>query len=187
MLGTILGFGGRMGRLSYFLMTLVLGFAMTVLTLGIVFGMMPHYVAAGGKLPDEVPTPILMTTLLVVGPLFLWFSLALQAKRIRDIGWKPLFVIPAWIGLNVVDVIVASFTSSSAGDHHNATAFGALVNLAMVGVLLFWPSGERDEWTPPSFGTGMPEPEVSPRPAASPRTSRTAVAAPPGFGRRRAI
>ena len=49
MLVTILGFGGRIGRLSYLLMTLVLGFAMAMLTLAIVFGMMPHYVTASGK------------------------------------------------------------------------------------------------------------------------------------------
>lgn len=37
----------------------------------------------------------------------LWVSLALQAKRFRDIGWNPLDVIPGWLAVSVVDLLVA--------------------------------------------------------------------------------
>lgn len=171
MLNIILGFGGRIGRLHYLLLSLLLGFVMTLLTLAIVFGMMPHYTEVGGKVPDGMPAPVLVATMLVVTPLFLWFSFALQTKRIRDIGWNPLLVIPAWIVVDIVAVLAGSPT------------FSGCINLTMVAVLLFWPSREPDQWSPPSFGSSEP---VAERVAwAAPEVQR--VPQPParrGFGRK---
>ena len=146
MLNIILGFGGRVGRLHYFLLSLLLGFVMTLLTFAIIFGMMPHYVEVGGKVPDGMPPMILLVTMLVVTPPFLWFSFALQAKRIRDIGWPPLIVVPAWIVANIVDAVAA-------GGGHGGSAIGLGINAGMVLVLLFWPGRAPDMWTPPSFGS----------------------------------
>ncbi len=90
------GFGGRLARREYFLLTLVLAVVMTLLVFPLISALMPHY-AAGGAAPHEPPSSMVLIIVAIVLPIFLWFSLALQAKRFRDIGWKPLYVLPGWI------------------------------------------------------------------------------------------
>jgi hypothetical protein len=70
----------------------------------------------------------------------------LQAMRIRDIGWDPVCLIPAWFAIVVIDHLAAvRFPALAIGHDQQATPFGALVNLALVLVLLFWPGGDFDE------------------------------------------
>ena len=38
---------------------------------------------------------------------FGWTTFTLQSMRIRDIGWDPVCVIPAWIAIVIVDKVVA--------------------------------------------------------------------------------
>lgn len=73
---------------------------------------------------------------------FLWITFTLQAMRIRDIGWKPIIVIPAWVLILAIDGFMAiKFPAWSAGKGHHQTIIGLLTNLGFYGVLLFWPSG----------------------------------------------
>ena len=60
---------------------------------------------------------------------FLWITFTLQSMRIRDIGWDPVCVIPAWIALLIVDKLVAGkIPAWSLGPEHQGTIVGALIS-----------------------------------------------------------
>ena len=187
MLHNILGFGGRMGRLEYFLISLVFGLFMSLLVLALTLGLVPHGVTLGA--PGS--TAFLLILLLVVLPIYLWFSLALQAKRFRDMGWNPLYVIPGWIFANMVgEALSMAFLTV-----HSIPWIGLLFNLFMCGALLFWPSAPTgvQDWGGDSYHPSGPDPEQgsarprAPSPAARPAApawSPAPAQAPSGFGRR---
>ena len=191
MLHNILGFGGRMGRLEYFIVSVVFGLFMSLLVLALVSGLAPHGVTSDSMRGSAGSPALLLILLLVVLPVYLWFSLALQAKRFRDIGWDPLYVIPGWIFANMVGGLV----SVAFPTVHWIPAIGLLLNLFMSCALLFWPSGPTgvNDWTGNSYPD--PEPDFSPRAAKmaeakpAPRPAPAAwspapAQAPSGFGRR---
>jgi uncharacterized membrane protein YhaH (DUF805 family) len=90
---------------------------------------------------------------------FGWATLTLQAMRIRDIGWDPVCVIPAWIALVIVDNVVAGrIPAWSLGHDHQGTAVGALVNFVLFLALMFWPGGDYES---PDSGTSPSQPDRS--------------------------
>jgi uncharacterized membrane protein YhaH (DUF805 family) len=180
MLGFIFGLNARLGRLHYFLATIVLAVVMTGLCFLVVFSLffnVPH----GAQLTFA----IMKWPVIGLGTLFAAVSLTLQSMRIRDIGWDPVCVIPTWIAILAVDFAVAhKFPGLSLGPEHYGTVVGGLVNLAMTLALLFWPSGDYDGSTP-DFGGSRFSPDPSPRgrsaaPAATDRIARASGE----FGRR---
>lgn len=177
----LFGFAGRIGRLEYFLLTILLAVVMTALVLTLVWGLASHYPMSPGA--TEPPSTLIILIVAIVGPIFLWFTLALQAKRFRDMGWNPLHVLSGWIAAIVIDTFIAYSVPSLALESGDGTAIGALINLVMFGCLLFWPSmpaGSDDSYhTIPSRERPAP---VVPPPA---RSDLFAAPAPSGFGRRR--
>jgi uncharacterized membrane protein YhaH (DUF805 family) len=186
MLSNILGFGGRIGRLEYFLLCLALGFATVLVVFAMAFGTMPRG-GAGGVAPHHVPTALILMLVVFVLPVYLWFAFAFQAKRIRDIGWNPLYVILGWIAVIALDRAVAMIVPTVALGSGGGTLVGGLINLAMCGILLFWPSAPADSaWSEQVYHTAPPTPPA-PRPApraAAPAPGWTPAPAPTGFGRR---
>ena len=182
MLETLFSFHGRINRLQYFGWGLALAGAMTALAIPLVVWMIAAHVAA---------TPAVGLIALFIAPPLLWASFALQAKRFRDIGWNPLYVILGWIAIDAVDLLVAKTVPMLAvGALHTHTLIGALVNLILGGSLLFWPGRADDgssnvaetDWSRP------PEParEVRPTPTAPAAVRAPAWNAAPrqtGFGR----
>jgi uncharacterized membrane protein YhaH (DUF805 family) len=165
MLGVLFAFSGRLKRLPYFLIG-VLAFCLFV---GVVATLA---VVAGPSVADLKTNPEAVKGLLPLVPVFLvalllngWVSLSTQACRIRDIGWNPVIVIPAWMGL------LAFGEGMSLSAHGLAPAIG-LANLGMTCCLLFWPS-KADE---PTFGGDFMD--VAPRPQAPPRMPSAPTAAP---------
>ena len=160
MLGFIFGLNARLGRLHYFLATLVLAVVMTGLCLLVAFSIFP-------TLPRGVtPTFEMMKWPAIgLGTLFGVISFMLQSMRIRDIGWDPVCVIPTWIAILVVDFAVArKFPGLSLGPEHYGTAVGGLVNLVMSLAVLFWPSGDFEgsapeaRWPDPTPRSGRATP-----------------------------
>lgn len=150
MLSTFFGFGGRIGRLRYFVSSIALGIAMVFL---VAFAFVGAITQSGGKGSGSVLSGFV--PLLFIAPLFLWSSLALQAKRIRDIGWNPAMVIPAWMTISVFATMLTVFTGGKGG---GLSMLGGMINLTMSIVLLAWPGdGNRDDGG--AFGTyHAPEP-----------------------------
>ncbi len=189
MLHNILGFGGRMGRLEYFLACMALGLLMTMLGLALVFTFMPHIGSRYGERP-AVPLGFMIILLGVLAPIYLWFALAFQAKRYRDMGWNPLYVIPGSIGVFVIIALLSPFVPG-------LSVLGLLFNVTLTCCLWFWPSaptGDGD-WYSGSYHDGPPHPgpEIDRAPAFQsrrPATVRTSAPppvftpAPSGFGRR---
>ena len=179
MLGFLFGFNARLSRLHYFLGTIALAVAMTAICFiiaGYAFKSSPR-----GMLPSVA----LMTwPVITAGVLFAWATFTLQSMRIRDIGWDPVCVIPAWIAILIVDKIVADkIPAWSLGQEHHGTIVGALINLALILALMFWPSGNHES---PTFGETRRKPDGLPQrtDAASLTAARIARATGAEFSRR---
>ena len=133
MLGFLFGFNARLGRLNYFLATVGLAVLMTVICFVIAGSIYRHN--PGGKL---LPADLIGWPTIAAMVLFACASFTLQSMRIRDIGWDPVCVIPAWIAVLVVDHLVAGKVHAWALDHdHHGTIIGALVNLVLLLALTF--------------------------------------------------
>jgi uncharacterized membrane protein YhaH (DUF805 family) len=140
MLGYLFGFNARIGRMHYFLATIALAVVMTGICFAIasyIYHNMPR-----GTLQSE---SLWTWPTLVAIAFFAVATLMLQSMRIRDIGWDPVCVIPAWIAILIVDKVVAGKIPMWALDRdHSGTVVGGLVNLGLILALTFWPSGDYE-------------------------------------------
>ena len=146
MLGFIFGLNARLSRMHYFLSTLGLAVVLT----GICFLMARESfdAAANGFAPS---IDLIRGPAIIVGIVFLLVTLTLQAMRFRDIGWDPVCVIPGWFVVLLIDMVVAKkFPGLSLGAEHHGTAVGALVNVALLLALYFWPSAHAEDAMPAS-------------------------------------
>jgi uncharacterized membrane protein YhaH (DUF805 family) len=168
MINAIFSFHGRLGRLAY------LGWmgaaAIVVFVIAFLFLLLGG-VLSGMFSPDGMGPQILGIlmgfTAAVVG---IWTTLALQAKRIRDLGFAPL---PWMLGVSVLmmadqwlvtQITVVRFFWPLA----QYTPLGGLVATIYMIVLVCWPSADA----PPSPAEAPRKPEPSPvarRAAAKPR------------------
>jgi uncharacterized membrane protein YhaH (DUF805 family) len=140
-MGFLFGFNARLGRLHYFLATIALAVLMTTICFVIASYLIQsnprEMLASAGPLPWSVITAAVF---------FGWMTFTLQSMRIRDIGWDPVCVIPAWIAILVVDHVVAGrIPAWSLGNDHSGTVIGALTNLVLFLALMFWPGGDYQE------------------------------------------
>jgi uncharacterized membrane protein YhaH (DUF805 family) len=187
MLETVFSFRGRINRLQYFASVVALGAALIVPVLVIGLGLLAH--GGVGAKPPLATLALMGLFFLLSIPPFLWVSFSLQARRFRDIGWNPLYVIPGWMVFQVFDRVLAQFVPAlSIGPLHYQTWIGLLVSLTLGGALLFWPGRAEDD-APPGIGASWLRPS-EPTPAA-PATTATYTPAPspaaastPRFGRR---
>jgi uncharacterized membrane protein YhaH (DUF805 family) len=187
MLETVFSFRGRINRLQYFAGAVALTAALIVPVLVIGFGLFAH--GGVGARPPLATLALLGLFVLIAIPPFLWVSFSLQARRFRDIGWNPLYVIPGWIAFQVLDRVIAQFVPAlSVGPLHAQTWIGMLVSLGLAGALLFWPGRAEDDAAP---GIGASWMRPSTPPPAAPATTATYTPAPsaaaasaPRFGRR---
>lgn len=182
MLGFLFGFNARLGRLHFFLGTIGLAVVMTAICFAIAAAVFQHM--PKGFRPTEADMMIWPVIAAMV--FFGWATFTLQAMRIRDIGWDPVCVIPAWIAMALVDSMIAGkFPAWSLGHDHHGTIVGALINLVLFGALLFWPSG--DDEAMPGFAAPPRKPDAPPLPrqsAASAPATRIAQTTRAEFGRR---
>ena len=179
MLGFLFGFNARLGRMPYLAGTV----ALTVLWTVIYFAMGRHELPPG---PSAGPASLSQMTwpAVAVTIVFTWMTLMLQSMRIRDIGWDPACVIPAWMAIPIIDKLVAGqIPAWAVGQGSHATSVGTLINVALVLALMFWPSEDEE---------GPVFPEIPRRPEGQPQRTdarsvpaeRIARATEAGFGRR---
>jgi uncharacterized membrane protein YhaH (DUF805 family) len=144
MLGYLFGFNARIGRLHYFLGSVVLAIVTTAIIYAVASS--TYHRMAKGMSPslDQMKWPVI-----VIAVMFGLATFMLQSMRFRDIGWDPVCVIPGWIALAIVDsVVAAKIPAVSLGHEHHGTIVGALANLGLVLALTFWPSGSQETATP---------------------------------------
>jgi uncharacterized membrane protein YhaH (DUF805 family) len=141
MLGFVFGLNARLGRLHFFLATIALAIVMTAICFAIAMA------ALRTTSPSMIRPEDLMKNWAIIAAM-VFFGLAtftLQSMRIRDIGWDPVCVIPAWLALMIVDYVVAGrFPAWAIGQEHQGTVVGGLVNLGLMLALTFWPSGDSE-------------------------------------------
>jgi uncharacterized membrane protein YhaH (DUF805 family) len=152
MLGFVFGLNARLGRLHFFLASVALAVVMTAICFAVAMAVLRD-TSPGMIRPED-----LMKSWATIAAIA-FFGVAtftLQSMRIRDIGWDPVCVIPAWLALMIVDHVVAGRIPAWAiGHEHQGTIVGGLVNLALMLALTFWPSGDSQG----SYGN--PEPPRS--------------------------
>lgn len=194
MLDLLFSFRGRVGRLKYFLTVIGLAVAMAALVVGLV-AMTVAGKAAGGH-PDLLSILMIVLLVLMMVPVMIWSGLALQAKRIRDIGLDPVIVIPASLFFNICDAMVVQAAPQFAVIHgSHQTLLGAGFGLAFGLCLLFWPGKSDTDFELPSDASPKPprggrdpsrKAAVATRPVATqPAAAWSAASAPrTTFGRR---
>jgi uncharacterized membrane protein YhaH (DUF805 family) len=137
MLDYLFGLNARLGRLQFFIASIALAVVMTAICFVIAVSGFVHF--PKGAQP-QLSWAALSWPIIGAAAFFMVVTFMLQSMRIRDIGWDPVCVIGGWIAVMVIDVIVATKIPALAlGPGHHATIVSSFVNLAMTGVLLFWP------------------------------------------------
>jgi uncharacterized membrane protein YhaH (DUF805 family) len=138
MLGFVFGFNVRLGRMQFFLATMGLAIVMTAICFAIASYFYPYNPRAALPSAQLIGWPVI-----VAGLGFAYMTFTLQSMRIRDIGWDPVCVIPAWVAILIVDKLVADkFPSLAYGHDAHGTLVGAAINLLLFLALMFWPGGE---------------------------------------------
>ena len=178
MLGFLFGFNARLARMHYFLSTIALAVVMTA----VCFAIAMHVFQRTPRAEISPADLMIWPTMLAIAA-FAWITFTLQCMRIRDIGWDPVCVMPAWIAILIVDKVVAGkFPLWALGPEHEGTVVGGLINLLLVLALTFWPSGDCES---SSFGETPREPEKpSKTDATSAAAARIARVTGAEFGRR---
>jgi uncharacterized membrane protein YhaH (DUF805 family) len=145
MLGFLFGFNARLGRMHYFLATIALAVVMTAICFAIAMLLFQQTPSA------MLPSALMMSWPVIIAMVFFgWMTFTLQSMRIRDIGWDPVCVIPAWVAILIVDHVIAGRVPAWAlGQDHQGTIVGALVNLVLFLAMMFWPGGDH---AAPMFG-----------------------------------
>src|SRR4051812_32452590 len=140
MLGFIFGFNARMGRLHYALCSAGVNVASH-------FGMS---LFAGLVIQQMMTTAQPPTVAAMAGPLYAIATITvaiqfiLRCMRIRDIGWDPVLIVPAWIASVIADKVIAvRFPAWSIGESHlgggylgSGTVVGTLIDIALVALLI---------------------------------------------------
>jgi uncharacterized membrane protein YhaH (DUF805 family) len=140
MLDYVFGLNARLGRLRFFLASIALAVVMTAICFVIAVNGLVHF-PKGTEPP--LSWEIMTWPILCAAAFFMLATFSLQAMRIRDIGWDPVVVIGGWIAIMIVDMIVATKMPQLAlGPGHHATIVSSVANLAMTGILLFWPGDD---------------------------------------------
>jgi len=145
MIEILFGFGGRVTRLQFLLSCIAVAAA----------GLLAGELAFGGLGPADGRDSGAPHFILSIAPLLLLFLCAasLQARRFRDMGWDPLYVIPGWIAINAIDRLVAlqhPNLAMSGGFHQ--TLLGLIANGLLWAALLLWPSQRETPGLEPAIG-----------------------------------
>jgi uncharacterized membrane protein YhaH (DUF805 family) len=172
MLGFVFGLNARLGRLHFLLASVALAIVMTAICFAIAMA------ALRATSPSAIRPEDLMKNWAIIAAM-VFFGLAtftLQSMRIRDIGWDPVCVIPAWLALMIVDHVVAGrYPAWAIGQEHQGTIVGGLVNLALMLALTFWPSADSEG----SYGSpGRPSRTASNPSLSGARLARISQGAP---------
>lgn len=140
MLDLVFGLNTRLGRLHFFLATLVLAVVMTAICWVVAMAVLRNVNPANFRPEDLLKSSGMIAAMVV----FALATVTLYSMRFRDIGWDPVCVVPAWIALMIVDYVVAlKFPHLAMGQEHTGTIVGGIVNLVLTLALLFWPGRER--------------------------------------------
>lgn len=180
MVSLLFGFGGRVGRLEFFMLSCALGLFALLLGWMIYSGLAPQPAAPGHHAAAEAMVRPALIAVVLIAPFFIWFSLTLQAKRFRDMGWNPAIALFFAFALPFFARLVAPLFPP-------ALLLSALFSFGIWLCLQFWPSapgGAGSTFDPRIFDENWPEAEGEKRPSRAPGPLPATAPARPAFGRR---
>jgi uncharacterized membrane protein YhaH (DUF805 family) len=142
MLDYIFGFNARLGRLAYFGANVAVFVIATLVFAALIMANLHPMPARRLASFADIQTWPMMIAFIA----FILIGISLQCMRIRDIGWDPICVIPAWIAALLIDCSVAMVVPewSIGPERFSGTIAGPLIKIAGGLVLTFWPSGSRE-------------------------------------------
>lgn len=144
MLEALFSFGGRLGRAAYFgwNVAAIILVAVAAFVLGFV-GALALGPAAGSSVAVVVGVG--------VGLVGIWMSLALTAKRFRDMGFTPWIWIVGISAVLIVDQFLLTHYIKARlfPPFQHQTPIGVFVATASFIMLLLWPPADEEE-APPS-------------------------------------
>ena len=165
MLNAIFVFNGKLGRVAF--LGWMLAATLLVFTITFVFlmlgGVLAGFLSAYGSGPYILGTAMALTAL-VIG---IWSALALQTKRIRDMGYRPL----TWMLVVSIVMMIDQWALTPLTDVRffppfaQYTPLGGLTAAAYLILLMCWPTAMDAD----------PQAEPAPQPQSAKRT----VAPPP--------
>jgi uncharacterized membrane protein YhaH (DUF805 family) len=178
-LAKLFSFRGRLTRLEFLGWSFAAVFIFTIgavliMTLGVIDGRM-----------NAAVTGIIVVLAVLIAAV--WSGLALQVKRVRDMGFSPLLVIGGLFAFEFIDTLVLRhFVHLSFFPLSLHSAVGELAQLAFIGVLLFWPSASGDSrlYDEPDDVAPVAAQASTPRPSMAPQTMAGPSLAQPGGARR---
>jgi uncharacterized membrane protein YhaH (DUF805 family) len=144
MLANLFSFHGRMARLEFLGWSIASLATVFVTTAILVFGgILGAKGLHAGKAQAMVLVFILSAVMFVMA---MWSSLAICAKRIRDMGLSPLVVLGVLIVFDIVDALVLTRYTSARffWPFAQYTMVGGIVNVAALAAMLFWPGQGED-------------------------------------------
>jgi uncharacterized membrane protein YhaH (DUF805 family) len=178
MLDFLFGFNARLGRLHFFLSMIALVVAWVATDFAISRYAIQHTPDGANPSGHFAWLPIVPTVA------FWWIRYTLKSMRIRDMGWDPACVMPAWIAMALVDSVVAMKVPAwSIGHGHHVTIVGAMIQFALLLVLTFWPSGGFEAPTP-TFGGSQRTPRGPSQRSNATSLTEARLATGAEFGRR---
>src|SRR5580698_7771738 len=133
MLTAVFSFRGRINRLQYFLGTFAIGGVLALLA-----AMVISFTELAPTARPSLAMALDAVFLVFAAPLATWSAVSLQARRLRDIGWEPLIVMPMWVG-----VLALGGFAAQAGFALSQAAVASVISLAMLACLYGWP-GRRN-------------------------------------------
>jgi uncharacterized membrane protein YhaH (DUF805 family) len=159
MLTAVFSFRGRINRLQYFLGNLAVGGALALLG-----AMLISFTELAPTSRPSLAMALDAVFLVFAAPLATWIAVSLQARRLRDIGWEPLIVMPMGVAL----LALGGFAAQTAFALSQA-AVASIISLAVLACLYGWP-GRRSGVTSLSDGRMM---ALAPSPALAPIRRRS--------------
>src|SRR5262245_32982319 len=144
MLEALFFFTGRMGRLAYFGWNVAAIVLVTVASLG--SGIFGVFALGSGASPVGL--------IAIIAPVFVlavWVSVALMAKRLRDMGFSPwIWIVGVFLVIVVDQFLLTHFLRARfIPPFQDQTPFGGFVLTVFTILLLLWPPADEAE-TPPA-------------------------------------
>ena len=179
MLDMLFGFNARLGRLKFFLFSILLGVVNGIIAIPVAYYAYKH-----GLLHGALPKSIWSLGWPIIAFVVFWraTTCSLRAFSRHRMGDPIIVMVSCWIAVVALDPLIASRVPAMALEKHDGTVVGGLINLGLIVILLFWPSGDH-VGSPPVFDDPAPPPS---RPSNSPVSSERMARATAQFGRRRA-
>jgi uncharacterized membrane protein YhaH (DUF805 family) len=134
------GFDGRINRLGYLWRSLVVTVGLALLAgagAGALFSLV-RPLGQGGF--DAWMQRLVLVTLLLA----LWSSFAIASRRLRDMGFEPIHIVPLYAALWVVNTVLLQPLAQLRPDDFSLLEGGwAALQLLAAVPLLFWPTRTR--------------------------------------------